>query len=96
MDELLDERTLIVIDEQGVEHAMEILFTFHDDSRNKDYVLYIDPEDMEGEVFVSRFTDDGFLEDIEDDTEWEMIEEVFNAFVFQNEDEEEHDEETLH
>lgn len=78
----MDEKNLVVIDDQGNEKTMEILFTFDDeDTYKKSYVLYVDPESETGEVFVSRYTEEGVLENIEDEAEWEMIEEVFNAFI---------------
>ncbi len=83
----MDEKTMIVIDDQGNEVPMEILFTFHDDTYAKDYVLYINPADESGEVFVSSFTEEGELLDITDTSEWEMVEEVFSAFIVKNEDE---------
>ena len=83
----MDENKLTVIDADGKEQQMDILFTFNDDTYNKDYVLYVDPLDETGEVFVSSYTVDGVLNEITDDKEWEMIEEVFSAFVIQHEGE---------
>ena len=84
----MEENKLIVIDAEGKEKEMDILFTFKDDNYNKDYVLYVDPQDETGEVFVSAYTEDGSLNDISDSKEWEMIEEVFSAFVIQHEGDE--------
>lgn len=84
------EKNITIIDEQGKEIEMEILFTFSDDTFNRDYVLYVNPSDDSGEVFVSAYTEDGELLDITDEKEWAMIEEVFEAFVIKHEDELEH------
>lgn len=86
---MLDEKKIIIIDENENEIEMEILFTFTDDNRGKNYVLYIDPSNETGEVLVSSYSEEGELEDITDEAEWEMIEEVFNAFVIEEEDGEE-------
>ncbi|WP_159638150.1 DUF1292 domain-containing protein [Erysipelothrix anatis] len=86
-----DEKTIIVINDDGTEQAMDILFTFEDDTFNKSYVLYINPEDESGEVFVSSYTPEGELESITDEKEWEMIEEVFNAFIIKHEEGHDHD-----
>lgn len=83
----MDEKELIVIDNDGTETAMEILFTFNNEEYDKDYVLYVDPQDDSGQVFVSQYTSEGDLLDIESDEEWEMIEEVFQAFVLKHEQE---------
>lgn len=88
----MDEKTLTVINDDGTEEEMEILFTFNDDSTEKKYVLYVNPVDETGEVFVSSYTDDGVLENITDEKEWEMIEEVFNAFIIQHSENETNEE----
>ncbi len=93
----MNESVLTVIDELGNEVKMDILFTFNDDTYKKDYVLYVDPKDETGEVFVSAYTEDGVLNEITDSKEWEMIEEVFSAFVIQHEGEDHvHDENCNH
>lgn len=84
----MDEKTLVVISDDGTEKEMDILFTFTDDTFKKDYVLYVDPVDETGEVFVSSYTEEGTLNNIEDPKEWEMIEEVFSAFIIKHEEEE--------
>lgn len=86
---MLDEKTIVVIDDNDNEIEMEILFTFNDDTFNRDYVLYVDPKDDSGEVFVSVYTEEGELLEITDENEWAMIEEVFEAFVIQHSDEDE-------
>ena len=84
----MNEKTIIVIDADGKEQEMDILFTFEDDEFKKSYVLYVDPVDETGEVFVSSYTPEGELESISDEKEWAMIEEVFNAFIIQHENSE--------
>ena len=78
----MEENRLIVVDENGNEVEMEILFTFVDDKKyKKQYVLYTNPEDEEGQVFASSYDDEGHLFPVEDEEEWNMIEEVYGAFV---------------
>lgn len=77
---MLDEKRLIVIDDKDNEIVMEILFTFEDETRKKQYVLYINPAEEEGEVFASSYDEEGNLFPIEDPEEWKMIEEVFGAY----------------
>ena len=81
---MLDDKSIIVIDENNNEIEMEILFTFEDENFNKNYVLYVDPNDESGEVFVSVYDESGTLSEITDEKEWEMIEEVFDAFIIKN------------
>ena len=78
---MLDSTRLVVIDDEGKEIEMEILFTFEDDSRTKQYVLYTNPLDEEGEVFASSYDNEGHLFPITDEAEWQMVEEVFAAYT---------------
>ena len=55
-------------------------FTFEDDNHAKKYVVFMDPEEEEGEVFASAYDDEGNLIPVESDAEWQMIEEVIGAF----------------
>lgn len=91
----MDNEKLIVVDENGKEIEMEILFTFEsdpqgDDQMTKQYVLYYDPLEEGGNVYAATYTDDGKLNPIEDEKEWDIIEEVFATFMEQADDEEDH------
>ena len=88
---MIESNKMIVKDENGQEKEMEILFTFESDELNAQYVVFTDPESEDGEVFASRYSDDGELEPIETEAEWEMIEEVVGAF---SDEMNEYDEET--
>ncbi|MEG0468451.1 DUF1292 domain-containing protein [Amedibacillus sp. YH-ame10] len=86
---MLDSNSLYVTDEQGNEKRMEILFTFNDENRGKNYVVFVDPDEESDEVFASAYDEGGNLLPVESDEEWQMIEEVIGAF---QEDEEAVDE----
>lgn len=77
---MLETNSLFVTDENGNEVKMEILFTFEDDNRGKKYVLFMEPDSENGEVFASQYDDDGNLLPVETEEEWAMIEEVLGAF----------------
>ncbi len=96
----MDENYLTIVDEDGNEILCEILFTFDSDEYEKSYVLYVPIEtkddDEEVEVLCSSYIsqdDDEFgeLSPIEDEEEWDMIEEVFNTFVSNMEEDEDED-----
>ena len=70
---------IIIEDDDGQEHLMEILFTYEHEERNKKYVFFFDPNNEE-EILVMSYNDEGELFPIDDDEEYEEIEEVFNAF----------------
>lgn len=78
---MLDSNSLYVKDENDNEKRMTILFTFDSDETDYQYVVFQDPESDEGEVFASRYDDQGQLLPIESDAEWDMVEEVINTFV---------------
>ena len=74
----LDDNKMVITDEDGNEHLVEILFTYHSDERNKDYVVFYEDEES-NDVIAMSYTDDGELLEISDE-EYEEIEEVLNAF----------------
>lgn len=97
-EEIQEMNKLTVINEEGQEIECEILFTFDSQDYNKDYVVYMPigdefmDEDGYPEIHVSSYTTDedgegGGLEPIEDETEWDMIEEVVASFIEAQEEE---------
>ena len=94
----MNEQQITIIDENGNEQLCEILFFFHSDEFNKDYVLYypIGEEDENGEIIVhaSAFVQneedtEGELMPIETEEEWDVVEEMYNTFVENQDDEDE-------
>jgi Protein of unknown function (DUF1292). len=75
------ENKMYIYDDAGNEIEMEILFTFESEDYSKNYVLYYNPNDEEDQVFVSSFDDEGNLLDVTDAEEWAMVEEVYGAFI---------------
>ena len=80
MAEIEEGKQITIIDGEGKEHLMEILFTYENEERGTKYVFFFDPADPEN-VIPMRYQDDGTLEDIDDDEEYEEVEEVFNAYM---------------
>ena len=78
--EIKNENQMVVTDAEGKEHLMEILFTYDNEERKTSYVFFYDTEDPEQEVIVMRYLESGELEPIEDDEEYDEVEEVFNAW----------------
>ena len=78
--EIKDEKQMVVTDNEGKEHLMQILFTYDNEERGTSYVFFYDTEDKDEEVVVMRYLESGELEPIEDDEEYEEVEEVFNAW----------------
>ena len=78
---------MVISDENGNEHLVEILFTYHNDERNKDYVFFYE-NGNEDEITVMIYNDKKELLPIEDDEEYEEAEEVLAAFDGNDEEEE--------
>ncbi|MFR7590627.1 MAG: DUF1292 domain-containing protein [Longibaculum sp.] len=85
----MDVNKIQVIDDDGNELEFEVLFTFDSEDTGKKYVLYYDATIEEPQVYSSIYDDEGNLYPVETPEEWEMIEEVFNSFISQDEQEEE-------
>ncbi|MGX7058540.1 DUF1292 domain-containing protein [Vagococcus humatus] len=89
---------ITLVDENGTESLYEILLTIdgEEDFANKQYVLLFpagaaeDEDETEVELLAYEYIEgesgkEGDLRNIESDEEWDMIEEVFNAFVEEQE-----------
>lgn len=86
----LEEKERIIIpDENGEEHLFEVLFTFDVDENQQSYIAVVpvdQNDDEEVEVFAFRYEDkenedDLALFQIENDDEWEMVEEMLNTLT---------------
>ncbi|MFC6322950.1 DUF1292 domain-containing protein [Companilactobacillus baiquanensis] len=85
----LDE--VILSDDQGNEDVYKILFTFDSEDYGKSYVfLYPKNAEDSDEIEVQAFSftpdengdvDAGELNPIEDEEEWDMVQEVLNTFT---------------
>ncbi len=83
---MTESNTMIITDESGQEREVEILLTFEDESTGHSFVLFTDPQDEEGNVYAYRYDEDGNMNEVTEESEWEMCQEVLGAFS--NEDEE--------
>lgn len=86
-----NEEYMTLVDDDGNESLFSVLFTFHSDEYNKDYILFYpagseEQEEVDIQAFSFEPDQDGLATDadllpIEDDTEWSMVEEVLNTFL---------------
>lgn len=91
MAEESQEQQITLVDENGNEQLFNVLFTFTSDEYKKSYILLYpegteDDEEVDIQAFAFNPDEDGEategdLEPIEDDAEWEMVEEVLNTFL---------------
>lgn len=89
-----EEREIIYIpDDDGNEEAFEVLFTFELDENDHKYILVTPEEQVEGEaeVFAFRYEEEDddkmALYFIEDEQEWDLVEETFNTLLAEFEQE---------
>ncbi|CAM2798851.1 DUF1292 domain-containing protein [Fructilactobacillus fructivorans] len=86
-----------LVDEDGNESLYNILFTFSSDDYNRSYIfIYPATDDDNDEVDIEAYAlpkdDDpanptgGELEPIEDDNEWEMVQEMLDTFLQSGQD----------
>jgi len=85
----MEENKITVIDGDGKEYDMTILFTYEDEENAKKYVFYYDDKADEGEVFVSGYNDAGELIPVEEEAEWTMLNKVLEEWQLEHDDEEE-------
>lgn len=76
--------TFKVVDESGKETEMEVLFTYKHEANNKNYVVYFNPKDEQGNLFAAGYDDKGKLFPIDNDAEWKIIEEVTQNYLHEN------------
>lgn len=82
---------ITLVDENGDEALFEVLFTFHSDEYDRDYILLVpdgveedEQVDVQAYIFKPDENGDATEDDlipIENDQEWDMVEEVLNTFL---------------
>lgn len=92
--DLQDREIIVVPDENGNDQEYEVLVTFTLEDTGKSYMLLtpLEEDDEEDEeVFAFRFEEDDeglLLYSIDDEEEWNRVEEAFNAIVELQDEEE--------
>ena len=85
----MKDKLFTVVDETGNEIEYEVVLTFTNPEDNKSYVVYKLPGEENEEVFASVYdeknTEGGNLQPIETEEEWDMLDEVLNAFLEEEE-----------
>lgn len=78
---IFEENEMTVYDENGNEKVMKILFSYENEERHKSYVFLYEDGDEDNVMAFSYNEENKSLEEIEDDEEYDEVEEVFNAFM---------------
>jgi len=79
----MEDRKIVFVDDEGKETVCEIIFTYHSDDLNKDYIVFRDT--VTGEVsagaYIENAEGEGDIFPIESDAEWEMLEELLEEYA---------------
>ena len=81
----MEKQYITLINEDGSETKAEVLFTYYSEEFNKNYVVFL-PEDSLDGVAAASFVENGnqgSLEQITTDEEWELIEDLLEQYVTQ-------------
>ena len=71
---------MTITDESGQEREIEIILTF-DDEAGQSFVLFQDTNDTEDNVYAYKYDEDGNMNEVTDEKEWDMCQEVLGAFM---------------
>lgn len=84
------DRTITLLQDNGKELVCDILFTYHYEKLNKDYVVFQvrETKEVSAATYDPNDGKEGRLGKIETEEEWEMLEELLNDYA-QNLDDEE-------
>ena len=81
MDQILNDKQMIITLDNGEEVLLNILFTYENEARKKTYVFVYEDE-HEDDVMAYIYDEKTHsLSEIEDDDEYDEVEEVFNTFM---------------
>ena len=70
---------IVFTDDQGKITELNILFTYKSEERNKEYVLFYAEENPE-EIIAGILDENNEIVDIEDDDEYDELEEVLKSY----------------
>ena len=74
-----NDKYLYVTTDDGKKLKFKILFTYHSNNYEKDYVIFYDEKDEEN-VLVYSYDEEHNLYEIEDEEEFKELEEVLEAY----------------
>ena len=61
----MEDTKMYVVDDNGNEFEMEIVFTFESEDYGRKYVVYRDPKDSEDELYASIYDEEGNIFEIQ-------------------------------
>lgn len=90
----MEDRTITLMNDNGEEIICDILFTYHSDEYEKNYVVFQPRggEEVSAACYVEAGDGNGSLEKIETEEEWNLLEELLEDYANQLEEAECHGE----
>lgn len=81
----MQDRTLTLIQDDGKEIVCDILFTYHYEKLNKDYVVFQvrNTQEVSAAAYNPNDGAEGRLSKIETEEEWTLLEELLNDYAQQ-------------
>ena len=81
----MDDRTITLIDNDGKEVVCDILFTYHYDKLDKNYVVFMDRASKNDSAceYIEGEGGSGKLNPVQTDEEWNLLEGLLNDYVDQ-------------
>ncbi|MCR5350530.1 MAG: DUF1292 domain-containing protein [Acholeplasmatales bacterium] len=81
----MEDRTITLIDNEGKEVVCDILFTYHYDKLNRNYVVFMDraSRNVSASEYIEGEGGNGKLNPVQTDEEWSMLEDLLNDYVAQ-------------
>ena len=77
----MEDRTITLISDDGKEIKAQILFTYHHDEFNKNYVVFMANGQASAAEYFDEGNGQGQLGDIKTDEEWEMLNDLLEEFM---------------
>lgn len=74
-----EDNKIIFVDDKGQKTTLNILFTYKNKERNREYVLFYDEMNPD-DIIAGYLSDDNEILDIKDDDEYDELEEVLKSF----------------
>lgn len=81
----MEDRTITLISNDGKEIECEILFTYHYEKLNKNYVVFMDKttKNVSACEYLEGENGNGKLNPVQTDEEWNMLEDLLNDYASQ-------------
>ncbi|HRF70924.1 MAG: DUF1292 domain-containing protein [Anaeroplasmataceae bacterium] len=78
----MEDRTITLTTSEGKDIVCDILFTYHSDQFNKDYVVFVPRGTNEASAasYIESGDGNGELQKIETEEEWKMLEELLDDY----------------